>query len=96
MDDWHDYWRLINLLVAAVCVFLLGRRFAKNGVNWNTKTRDYWYALVMWCVAGFAISLEGIVRDSPLGARLVFTTAAVLVTLKGLTRKGTWGDASAS
>ena len=90
--DWHDWCRVLNLSLSAVCVYILGRRFGKKGADWNAKTRDYWFALVMWSVAGVAMSLEGILRNSVPGTRLLFICLASLVTLRGLLRRGTWGD----
>jgi hypothetical protein len=92
VDDWHDYLRMLNLLVSATCIYLLSHRFAKKSNSWNSKTRDYWFALVMWSVAGAALSIEGIIRDSPSGARLVFILSAAIATLVGLLRKGSWGE----
>lgn len=94
--EWHDVWRLLVLLISLRCLFLLGLRFAKHSSKWNTKTRDYWFAMVMWCVAGVAIPIEGILRDSPIGGRLVFLTMASVVTLKALVSSGAWGEGNDS
>lgn len=91
-DDWHDFLRLFNAIVCAIALFLLWKRFLQSKNSWNTKTRDYWYAVVMWCVAGFAIAIEGVVRDSSMGARPVILFVAGVVTLKGLLKKGSWGS----
>lgn len=92
VDEWHDWLRLANLIVSFACVCVLGHRFSKRGNSWNVKTKDYWFALVMWCVAGSALAIEGIYRDSPPGARLAFLFIASAVTLKGLLRGGAWGS----
>lgn len=90
--DWIDIWRLALLVVCVGCIGLLAVRMKTNGRNWNPKTRDYWFALLMWCIAGVVLAVEGIIRDSIFSIRLVFVTAAALVTLNGLRRKGSWGD----
>lgn len=92
VDEWHDWLRLANLVISFSCVYILGQRFSKSGADWNVKTKDYWFALVMWSVAGSALAIEGIFRDSSPGARLVFLFIASAVTLKGLLRRGSWGS----
>lgn len=91
VDDWHDIIRVISLGMAIVCLTLLGKRFAKSRDQYNTKTRDYWYATVLWCVASVALALEGMYEDRPMEPRLIFYTLATAVTLKGLLSKSDWG-----
>jgi hypothetical protein len=90
--DWTDAWRLGLFVVTLSSLILLTCRVCRHGKNWNPKTKDYWFALVMWSLAGLVVSIEGVIRDSTFGMRLVFVTAAALVTLNGLRRKGAWGD----
>lgn len=92
LDDWHDLIRVALGLVSLGCIFLLGTRFRQNSWKWNTKTRDYWFALVMWSIAAVVLAIEGVLRDSDFGARLVFCTIAASVTLKGLASRSSWGE----
>lgn len=91
-DDWHDWARLITFFVCSTCLFVLLLRYRQNRKKWNMKTRDYWYSLVMWCLAGCVIAIEGIYRNSDFSPRSVFVIAASCVTLKGLAQKGEWGE----
>lgn len=91
IDDWYDWWRLGVMIICAVSFFTLLCRYRKGHKNWNAKTIDYWFSLCMWSIAGFMVVLEGIYSDYALTTRLVFVTAASLVTLKGLRLKGPWG-----
>lgn len=90
-DQWHDYWRLLIAISSLYCIFLLVKRFRDNRDTWNEKTRDYWFSLLMWTLAGVVGCAQGIFFNYPFGPSLVFTTAAVVVSLKGLLRKGDWG-----
>lgn len=90
-DDWHDYWRVTLSLFALVATWLLALRYRAQHTTWNTKTRDYWYSLVMWCVVGVVVMIQGVMFDYPLGPSLPITTAALAVTLRGLLRHGEWG-----
>lgn len=89
---WLLLWRFSILLVSCASVFFLLRRFYKFHDSWNTKTRDYWYALFMWSISGVGVALEGILRQSPFRFVLVIITAAAIVTLIGVIRRGTWGS----
>lgn len=86
--EWHDWWRIALLLVSAACVVILLIRFPLTKTHWGEDKRDLWFLLLMWSLASFAMQIEGIVRDSPLRFRLVFVSAAAIVTLKFLTKKG--------
>jgi hypothetical protein len=83
--------RIILLVVCAVSFVLLINRWRNNHATWNTKTRDYWYALTMWTFASAAANLEGLIRHLPGRYSVVFSAMAGLVTLSGVLRKGDWG-----
>lgn len=91
LDDWHDYVRLFAFLISCYSVVALVVRYRMNGYEWNVKTTDYWFALLMWSLAGGAFCLQGIIMDRPVSVAFVFQISAVLVTGKGLARKGDWG-----
>ena|SRR5690349_18388763 len=91
MDDWHDYVRVVALLVCLYSLVTLFSRRRKNGADWNVKTNDYWFALLMWTLAGCVFAIQGIYLDRPFTPGFVFLTAASLVTGKGLNHKGDWG-----
>lgn len=88
--DLETLWRLVVSLMSTAALFYLIRRYIKNGKSYNTKTVDLWYALAAWCTAGAVGPLTRAIWDTS-GPGLVFTTAAALVTLKGVARKGEWG-----
>lgn len=79
------------LFICLLCILTLANRWRKNREQWNPKTRDYWYSFLMWSVAGAAMAIESIARDSPLRLRLGFSLAASVVTFIGLRRRGAWG-----
>lgn len=91
VDDWHDVIRVVDAVMALLCLFLLSKRFGQNGNEWNTKTKDYWFAIVLWCLTSVVLAIEGVYEDRPLEPRLVFYVMATAVTLKGLLSKSSWG-----
>lgn len=91
LDDWHDWFRLVGLLICVYTLAILASRSARFRSEWNTKTRDLWFALVMWTLTGVALAVEGVVEDRPLEPRLVFYFIASVIGLKGIIRKGSWG-----
>jgi hypothetical protein len=95
VDDWYDWWRLVNALICGAGVVLLLLRYHNNHHNYNTKTLDIWYAFVAWTLTGLISSLEGIIRNSELGLRVLCVSVGGLVTLKALLRKGSWGNQDA-
>lgn len=84
-------WRVLVFVICLSSFVILCNRFRKNRKQWTAKTRDYWYAQTMWSFAGAVIPLEGILRHGSFRISLVFVTAAVIVNLIGLRRKGSWG-----
>lgn len=94
VNDWHDFVRVLAFFISVFCLVKLGIRYQQAGRNWNVKTKDYWFALVMWSLAGCVFTVQGVVLDRPFTPGFVFLTAAILVTGKGLARKGSWGNAA--
>jgi ABC-type xylose transport system permease subunit len=91
IDDWHDWWRVGIFLLSLLCLVILCERFRAHRQTWNTKTKDYWFTVFMWTVVGIVITLEGVYKNTGSRVWLVFVTAAVVVNLIGLKRKGVWG-----
>ena len=91
VDSWTDVLRVLVLFVSVYCVVLLLIRHQQEALRWNVKTKDLWYALLMWSLAGCVFAVQGIALDRPFTPATVFLTAAVLVTGKGVHRKGRWG-----
>lgn len=89
--EWHDSWRVLVAVSCTWALWILHTRFIKHGESWNPKTRDYWFSLVMWCLAGLVLSIQNVFLNAPLGPSLVFSTMAAMVTIRGLCRKGEWG-----
>lgn len=94
LNDWHDFVRVVVFLISIYCCVTLVNRYRKNSSRWNPKTLDYWYALLAWSVVGVVGSIQGIYFDLPFSPGVVVTTAAALVTGKGLHQKGSWGGDS--
>lgn len=93
MWDWHDWWRLLNIAICTWCLIMLFVRYREGRPDWNDKTIDHFYALTLWVVAGFALSLEGILRDSDFGIRLWFVSVAAIMTIRAILQRGSWGGA---
>lgn len=91
INQWHDALRILAFFANVWSLVLLVRAFLRRRGDWSQKTLDYWYALTMWSLAGAILSIQGVVMDLPLTPTVIFVTAASLVSIKGLYRKGTWG-----
>lgn len=94
-NTWDDWLRVLNLGLCTWAAAVLLVRFVKQRELWNAKTRDYWFALLIWTVVGAVGSLEGLYQDLQPGSRLVVLTVASGVTLIGLQRRGDWGGSDA-
>lgn len=90
--QWYDIVRILAFFVSLYCLVTLLVRYRQGNVTWNTKTKDYWFALMMWSLSGCVFTVQGLVLDRPFTPGFVFLTAAILVTGKGLSRKGIWGS----
>lgn len=91
LNDWHDWIRVVVLIVSLYNVVTLLARWRAANSSWNEKTIDYWYAFFIWSIVGTAGAIQGIVLDRPFTPAFVFLCAATLVTGRGLHRKGSWG-----
>lgn len=85
-------WRIFLLTICCISFLVLMNRFRTRRQKWNTKTRDYWYALTMWSFAGIIATGESIARGIPFRYGIVFTSAAAIATFFGVMRPGSWGD----
>jgi hypothetical protein len=95
LDDWHDFLRLGVFVISIYAFVMLIVRWRQYADEWTDKTKDYWYALLMWTFVGIVGSIQGIIMDRPLTPATVVLTAAVLVTGRGLHTKGAWGGEDA-
>lgn len=93
--NWYDWVRVVVACLCATSLFILLKRYRAHNQKWNEKTKDYWFSLVMWVLAGLIGSAQGAFYHNPLGPSLIFSIAAGTVTLKGLLRKGEWGGSDA-
>ena len=87
-----DFLRLLLFFVGAYSLTILLVRYRNGGKDWNVKTKDHWFGLVMWSLAGCVFSLQGVALDRPLTVGFVFLTAAVLATGKAVHKNGDWGS----
>lgn len=92
IDSPGDILRLIILIVCLACLVMLAGRFMTRHGRWNPKTRDYWFAMVTWSLAGVFIGVQGLMEELPISPRTILVTMAALVTFNGLRRTGGWGD----
>lgn len=94
VNDWHDWVRILVILTNAYNAWVLLSKWQEYSIEWNNKTRDYWYCLLMWVFAGLIVSVQGIYFDRPFTPGVVFVTAATLATARGLYRPGAWGGSA--
>ena len=92
--NWADYLRLFNFVACVSCLLILLLRFKKFHHQYNEKTRDYWFALTTWTVAGLVGSLASVLLNAPTNPGTVLTTAAVLASIKGALSRSAWGGPS--
>ena len=85
-------FRVIVFLISIASFICLVIGFVRHRDRWNSKTRDYWYALTMWSLVGASVTYEGIQKDTPMHYSTVFVIAAAVVSLIGFRRKGKWGS----
>ena len=91
-DDPNDGFRLLVLFLCIACsVGLIYRTVRPPSPDWNSKTKDYWFALFMWSLAGSAATIETLINNEPFTVRLAFIFVASVVCLNGLRQKGSWG-----
>ena len=88
---WIDLFRILIGCVCVVSLYIMSQSFLRYRDEWNSKTRDYWYARVVWTVVGLSSAIEGIIRGTPFRYTLIFIAAASFATLKGNLQKGKWG-----
>jgi hypothetical protein len=91
LNDWHDYVRAFSFFISLGCLVTLMVRWKQKRHEWNSKTMDYWYALVMWTLSGLVFTAQGVALDRPMTPGFVFLVMAILVTSVGLHKRGTWG-----
>jgi hypothetical protein len=97
LDEWYDLLRVGMFLLSLGCtvtLLLKWRRYSESQ-SWTSKTKDYWYSMFMWSIVGQVTSIQSIYLDRPLTPATVTILAAVLVTVNGLRKKGTWGGKDA-
>lgn len=85
------FWRLLLLVLCLVSFFLLIKRFKIGHKSWDTKTLDYWFALLLWTFAAILSTVESLIRHLPGRYSIVVTTTAAMVTLTGALRPGIFG-----
>lgn len=91
VDGFYDYWRLLNLILGVLSFVWLMGGLHRQYAQWNAKTRDLWYSRLMWAVVTVFLSYEGIKTNAGSTYALSLITAAVLITFKGLAKRGSWG-----
>lgn len=80
MNDWHDYWRLLNLVICLHALWGLVRVWKMRDAPWNKRDTDAWYVLCLWTFTGLVSSIEGVAQDGELGVRVVLVSIGALVT----------------
>jgi hypothetical protein len=92
IDSPGDWLRLLIFITCATCLLVLAFRLVTRGRKWNPKTRDIWFAMMTWSLAGVFIGVQGIQESLSISPRTLLVTIAALVTLNALRRSGEWGD----
>jgi cation transport ATPase len=87
IEHWYDWWRLTLALISVTALVILAGKRLKHRNDWSEWSQDRWYAMSMWFLAAIVMNIESLVRGTKLGVRLVFVTAAVLVTFRLITKK---------
>lgn len=82
IDQWHDVVRIFLFWMSIVSVILLLIQIREHGNEWSVRTKDGWFALLMWSMAGVVLTMQGIVLNRPFTPGFVFIAAAILVTGK--------------
>lgn len=91
LNDWHDYVRVLLIGILIYSLLVLTIRFRAQHKTWNDKTKDYWYAMTMWCLTAGVLLVQGIALNLGFTPGFVLLVSATLVTGRGLHRKGDWG-----
>lgn len=80
-----DFIRWLNILIAIVNIALLLRKAKKYWPEYHTRTKDFWWVMLCWCIVVVFDSLEILLKwDTEI--RVLFTTFALALTLKVLLR----------
>lgn len=94
LNEWDDYARVVMIFLNLFTLGLLVERFYVNNHIWNSKTRDLWYALVMWTMGGIVFLLQDMYLDTSVGPGFVFLIAATAIGLKGTLAQGMLHDST--
>lgn len=97
-DDSHDPIRLIVLVSCLLAIGgLMYRRFNPPDDDWNAKTKDYWFSLLLFALAAAASTVENLISNQDYTVRLSLAFVASAVCIGGLIRHGRWrGDGYAN
>lgn len=90
-DDWLDLIRVAAFVVGIYCTVLLLIRFKRHGKTYNSKTKDIWFSMVMFSIAGVVAMVQGLVLDRPFTPAFVCIVAAIFAGGKAVRQKGPWG-----
>lgn len=82
LNDWHDWVRLIILSLSLLSFVSLLRIRFQIKENHTVAVRDEGIILTAWSVTAAALSVEGILVDSPAGYRLAFLLLSIALTLR--------------
>ena len=82
--DWVDLVRGLNALGCGIALGILLSVVRTQWSDWNTKTRQHWWALFGWVCFGLEGAVESLVLQTEPGPRVVLQTLVVAWTLKAL------------
>lgn len=84
--------RVLIATMAFVSIVLLIERYVVHSNNWTSRTKDFWYALLAFSIFSIETSIESIITHQTLGYRVIFLGVAMIATLVGLLKRGSWGS----
>lgn len=81
--DYADYVRMLNIILALVCIVMLVRKYIKHWDRYQVKTKDYWWVLMSWSLAVLFTSIE-VLLELDTQIRVFFTCFSMILMIKVL------------
>jgi hypothetical protein len=80
-----EWVRVVNCLIALVCLVLLFRKFARHRGRWSARTIDFWWVLVIWSASAIYAGVEQLLGWET-NLRVITSAMALMATLRVLLR----------
>jgi hypothetical protein len=89
-NDWLSWWRIGLVAMFGTLLLFMLHYFINYRNVWSSRQGDFWFVSVMWFLAAFEMQIEALLRDVPFQHRIIFVTAAGLVSFKIVFSKRNW------